>query len=149
MTSTIWTSGESMSGFEDAEFRILWETGSDSTELPAWSRQSYVVTNHIPGSDITETDALGSGEWVRSYRAEVEDKYMLATLRGLQQSVGRLRVPAAMNDLVDADVVEEMIAGDLYARIDNVFLKSVTDERISVNGTCSAMLTFTKEPADG
>ncbi len=153
MSETNW-SPLTMTGFEavnldPVEFRILWEGGSDSTELPTWSQQSYTVDNHLPGSDITETDSLGMGPYQRSFRVMCADKYEFYKLRLAQQATGQLRVPAAMNDLVDLDVVEEMFDDDLYATIQNVYFESLTDTRIAVDGPCYGTATFKKDPNDG
>lgn len=148
MSETTW-SPLTMTGFENAEFRILWEGGSDATELPGWSQQSYSIDNHIPGSNITETDAMGLGPYVRSFRVMCADKYAFHALRILQQVEGRLRVPAAMNDLVDDDVTEELFDGDVYATIQNVYFESLTETRIAVDGPCYGLATFKKDPNDG
>jgi hypothetical protein len=145
---TTW-SNASMTGFEGTEFRILWDGGDDSTNMPGWSQQSYVVENHIAGSNTTEIDAMGLGPFRRSFRLMTQDKFRMAALRLLQQTSGRLRIPAAMSDLVDADVIEELFAGILYATIDNVLLESLSEFQINVNGECYAVAVFVKEPADG
>ncbi len=141
--------GESLTGFDGIPFRILWD-GGDAATMPAWERESIVVTNHIPGSNATEIDLMGLGDWQRSFTVECADKYDFWNLRNKLQTEGVLTVPAAMNDLVDTDV-QEVQAGttQLFALISNVLFVSLTNQFIQVNGVCFGTATFRKETVDG
>lgn len=139
--------GESLTNFDGVPFRILWD--GEATAMATWSRASIVVENHIPGGNVTEVDMMGFGPWKRAFKLECEDRYVFNQLRALQQTEGTLRVPAAMNDLFDADVSEEMVGtSELYAKIENVLFVRLTDEVIQTDGVCIGTAEFWKDEAD-
>jgi hypothetical protein len=140
--------GESLTSFDGVPFRIMWD--ADAVRMAAWSRTSIVVENHIPGTDDTEIDLMGFTSWKRSFRLELADKYVLRDLRKKQQTEGVLYVPANMNDMVEPDVTEVLVGiSDVFARIPDVLLMSLTDEQVQVDGLCFATALFCKEAPDG
>jgi hypothetical protein len=126
------------SAFGDAEFRILWD--GNEASFPGWERESYSSSQHIPGSSRTDTFLLGFGPYVRSFTVLCDTQSHYRNLVAMQQTEATLRVPAAMNDLDDAE--EIVLFGNVFAEIPDVLLVGITAPQKWVDGSVSCLASF-------
>lgn len=121
-----------------ASFAILWD--GDLATMPGWDQAPQSAQTHIPGSNTNIIFLMGLGPLTRSFTVLCPDHATFAVLAGLQQYEGTLRVPAAMNELDVATVVDA--SGTLVADIPSVVLDSLTSVRVGVDGTVQALAAF-------
>lgn len=131
------------SAFGLAEFRILWS--GDNASMSGWERESYVASNHIPGSNRTDTFLLGHGPWQRSFTVLCETQSHYRNLQAMLHTEATLRVPARMNDMDDADVAEVVYFGDVFAEIPDVTLLALSGPQKWVDGAVSVACTFQRD----
>ena len=152
---TLWTF-ERHCGFGDTTFGILW--GGDPYAMPAWQQATYAVDQHVPGGNVTITQLIGFGTLTQTYRLFFEDATEFAAFLALRHTSDALTVFATMCELPqtppDEDtgiraVAEVVIFGNVYKRIQDVLLRDVTEQTISVTGNveCTAVFQLSERPS--
>lgn len=124
-----------MSGFGAAEFQIVHE----GEWLPIWEQDAFDNTIHVPGGNENETFLLGLGPLVVTYTLECDDQDAYATLAGLMQTTGTLRIPQTIAENIGS---ETAYFGTTYTEYSNVTLKALRNGRIALDQSIQVEATF-------
>lgn len=124
-----------MSGFGAAEFQIVHE----GEWLPIWDQRSYTNTIHVPGGNDNETFLMGLSELTVTYTLECDDAAAYATLAGLVQTSGTLRIPQTVAENIGSEVD---YFGTIYTEYANVTLIGLSQPRIALDRSVQVEGTF-------
>lgn len=121
-------------------FGICWpDTGMGELVMPAWSREAFGSTKHIPGSNRNDTHQMGMGPYRNSYNVWLESRAGFRALETLQQATGTLTLP---RNICDLDGTEIDLFGTIYVQLADVGLKTVGGARNYLDGSVECLTSW-------